>query len=110
MKIPSKRDGNKLHLFTHHDFMNLYKKCAAKPYSFLVIDSTLASDNSSCFKKNLLERIEKLIMTFDDKIKDENVQYNISKETAKKQHYHQVKLINMNFLQAKKYYLLIKVE
>ena len=27
------------------DFMNLYKKCTAKPYSFLVIDATLASDN-----------------------------------------------------------------
>ena len=38
-------------------FMNLYKKCTAKPYSFLVIDPTLASDNLLCFKKNLSERI-----------------------------------------------------
>ena len=38
------------------DFMNLYEKCTAKPYHFLVIDTTLASDNSSHFKKNLLER------------------------------------------------------
>ena len=37
--------------------MNLYKKRTAKPYSFLVIDSSLASDNPSRFKKNLLERI-----------------------------------------------------
>ena len=37
------------------DFMNLYKKCTSKPNSFLVIDTT--SDNSSCFRKNLLERI-----------------------------------------------------
>ena len=37
--------------------MNLYKKCAAKPYSFSVIDATLASDNPSCSRKNLLERI-----------------------------------------------------
>ena len=29
--------------------MNLYKKCTAKPYSFLLIDTTLASDNSSRF-------------------------------------------------------------
>ena len=35
------------------NFMNLYKKCTAKPYPFLVIDATLASDNSSRFKKNL---------------------------------------------------------
>ena len=27
------------------DFMNLCKKCTAKPYPFLVIDATLASDN-----------------------------------------------------------------
>ena len=39
------------------DFINLYKKCTAKPYSFLVIDATLPSDNPSSFKKKLLERI-----------------------------------------------------
>ena len=37
--------------------MNLYRKCDEKPYSFLVIDTTLASDNPSRFRKNLLERI-----------------------------------------------------
>ena len=39
------------------DFMSLYKKCTAKPYSFLVIDATLASNNPLRFGKNLLERI-----------------------------------------------------
>ena len=39
------------------DFMNLYKTCIAKRYSVLVIDTTFASDNSSRFRKNLLERI-----------------------------------------------------
>ena len=39
------------------DFMNLYKKRIAKPYSFLVINTTLASDNTSHFRKNLLEII-----------------------------------------------------
>ena len=39
------------------DFMNLYKKCNAKPHSFLVINTTIASDNPLCFKKNLLDRI-----------------------------------------------------
>ena len=39
------------------DFMNLYKKCTVKPYSFLVFDATLASDNPLSFRKNLLERI-----------------------------------------------------
>ena len=35
--------------------MNLYKKCSAKPYSF--IKTTLASDNPSRFRENLLKRI-----------------------------------------------------
>ena len=62
MKIPNKRELQQI-AFNHssdidfQDFMNLYKKCTAKPYSFLVIDTTLASDNSLRFRKNLLERI-----------------------------------------------------
>ena len=62
MKIPNKRELQQI-AFNHssdidfQDFMNLYKKCTAKPYSFLVIDATLASDNSLRFRKNLLERI-----------------------------------------------------
>ena len=37
--------------------MNLYKKCPAKRYSFLVIDSTLESDNPLRFRKNHLKGI-----------------------------------------------------
>ena len=39
------------------DFLNIYKKCTAEPYSFFVNDTTLASDNSLRFKKNLFEHI-----------------------------------------------------
>ena len=39
------------------DFMNHYRKLIAKPYSFLAIDTTLASDNLLCFRKNLIEII-----------------------------------------------------
>ena len=62
MKIPSKQELQQI-AFNHSsdidfkDFMNIYKKCTAKPYSFLVADATLASDNPSCFRENLLERI-----------------------------------------------------
>ena len=49
-------------------------------------------------------------MTIDDKIKDEKLQYDIYREAAKYQHYCQVNLINMNILQVKKCYHLIKVE
>ena len=62
MKIPNNRGLQKIS-FNHssdtdsQDFMNLYKKCTAKSYSFLVINITLESDNSSRFRKNLLEKI-----------------------------------------------------
>ena len=35
------------------DFMNLYKKCTEKSYSFLVIDNTAASDNPLHFRRIL---------------------------------------------------------
>ena len=62
MKISSKRELKQIAIshssdIDFQDFMNLCKKCTEKPYSFLVIDTTLASDNSSCFRENLLERI-----------------------------------------------------
>ena len=51
MKIPNKRELQQT-AFNHssdndfQDFKNLCKKCTEKPYSFLVIDTTLASNNS----------------------------------------------------------------
>ena len=59
LEIPDKQELQKI-AFNHspdidfRDFMNLYKKCTAKPYSFLVIDANLASDNPLRFRKNLL--------------------------------------------------------
>ena len=49
----------------------------------MIIDTTLASDNSSRFRTNPLERIQQLIMAIDDKIKDEKLQYDINREEAK---------------------------
>ena len=34
-------------------FTKIYKKCTSEPYSFLVNDATLASDNPLRFRKNL---------------------------------------------------------
>ena len=59
MKIPNKQEVQQI-AFNHSsdiDFMNHYKKCIAKPYSFLVIDATLALDNPLHLRKNLSERI-----------------------------------------------------
>ena len=54
------------------------------------------------------ERISNLIMAIDDKIRDEKVQYDINIEVAEISALSLGKLINMNILQVKKYYLLIK--
>ena len=37
------------------DFMKIYKKCTTEPYSFLVNDITLPSNNPLRFRKNLLK-------------------------------------------------------
>ena len=62
--------------------MNLYKKCTEKPYCFLVIDTALASDTASRLRKNLSERIKKLLMTIKDKTRDRKLQYGINREAA----------------------------
>ena len=49
-------------------------------------------------------------MTIDDKIRDEKRQYNINREEAKISALSSGKIINMNILQVKKYYLLITIE
>ena len=75
MKSPNKREPEQIVFnlasdIDIQDLISLYKKCTAKPYSFLVTNTTLASDNSSRFEKNLLESIWKLIIKIDDKIRD----------------------------------------
>ena len=56
IKIPSKQELQQITFNRSLDidfknFINLFKKCTAKPYSILVIDATLASDNLSRFRK-----------------------------------------------------------
>ena len=59
MKISSKREPRQIALnhsfdIEFKDFMNIYKKCTTQPYSFLVNDTTLPSDDPLRFRKNLL--------------------------------------------------------
>ena len=55
MKISNKLELQQIE-FNHSsgidskDFINIYKKHSEKPYSFLVIDASLASDNTLCFR------------------------------------------------------------
>ena len=59
MKIPNKRELQRI--TSNHspdicfkDFMKLYKYYIKEPYSFLVNDTTLSSDNPLRFRKKLL--------------------------------------------------------
>ena len=61
--------------------MNVSTKCAANPYYFLAINTTLAFDNTLDFRKNLIERTYKLIMRTDDKVRDETLQYDVTRDT-----------------------------
>ena len=58
MKIPNKRELQQIALnhssdIDFKDFIKIYKKCTDEPYSFLVNDTTLASDNPLRFRKNI---------------------------------------------------------
>ena len=47
METPSKKNVSNF-----QNFMNLYKKCTARPCSFLFIDATVAPDNPLRIRKN----------------------------------------------------------
>ena len=60
MKIPNKRELQEIALNHLSDigfkgFIKIYIKCTAEPYSFLVNDTNLPSDDPLRFRKNLLE-------------------------------------------------------
>ena len=58
MKIPNKKKLMQIAInhssdINTKDFIEIYRKCTDKPYSFLVIDTTLPSNSSMRFRKNL---------------------------------------------------------
>ena len=60
VKIPNKRELQQIALnhssdIDLKDFMKIYKKCTTEPYSFLVNDTTLPSDDPLRLRKNLLK-------------------------------------------------------
>ena len=57
-KIPNKRELQQIAInhssdINTKDFANIYRKCTDEPYSFLVNDTTLASNNPLRFRKNI---------------------------------------------------------
>ena len=97
IKIQDKRELRQI-VFNHssdiefHDFKNVDKNCSAKPYSFLVIDATVASDNSLGFRKNLVKRIKRQLMI---RLKMKTCNIILTEKQQTYQHYHHEKLINI---------------
>ena len=84
MKIPNKRELQQIALnhssdIDFNNFIKIYKKCTAKPYSFLVNDTTLPSDD----QKGSFRIIYNKIMTIENQIKHEKLQHDIYREAAK---------------------------
>ena len=64
MKIPNKRELQQIALnhssdINSKDFIKIYKKYTAEPYSFLVNDAMFESDNPLRFRKKSLEYVIK---------------------------------------------------
>ena len=58
MRIPNKIELQQIAIshssdINTEDFIEIYRKCTDKPYSFLVIDTILPSNNLLRFRKNL---------------------------------------------------------
>ena len=91
MKITNKRElqniaTNRSADIDYNDFVNIYRECTRKPYSFLTIDTTLPASNSLRFRKNLLPSYKMTVIDqikiLDDKIKSNQGQYDLSREAA----------------------------
>ena len=100
MKTPNERELQQiaLNLSSDIDFKNfskIYKNCTAKPYYFLVNDTTLPSDNPLRFRKNVPQQLM---------VRLEMKSYNmiLIERMKKYQPYHQAKLISINILMVKK--------
>ena len=78
-KILSKRELQQIAInhssdITTEDFINIYKKCTAEPYSFFINNTTLKSDNPLRFRKNLFVQTIRYYIA---------IQYDINRETTK---------------------------
>ena len=87
MKIQNKKELQQV--ASNHSFdisikesIILYKIYIVKPYFFLAINNSLASDNPLNLRCSLLERMWKLIIITDDKIRDEKLQFDINREVT----------------------------
>ena len=80
MKIPNKKNFNKLHLIIHQilNFRTLWIVMKSVLQTYILFRLLILLLHQITLY--ILERIEKLIMTIDDKIREEKLQYDIDRE------------------------------
>ena len=88
MKISNSRELQQVTLnhssdIDFKDFIKIYRKCTAKSYYFLANDTTLTSDNPDKVQRESFKKRYNKIMTIEDQIRDEKLQYDINKDAAK---------------------------
>ena len=86
VKIPNKRELKQIAInhssdTNTKDFANIYRKYKAEPYSFLVNDTMLSSNNPLRFRKNLFNIYNKNNDNYDQ-IRDEKLKYDINRKAA----------------------------
>ena len=106
-KIPNKRELPQISLnhtsdISTKDFIKIHKICTAE-LSFLVVDSTLASDNPLRLSKKSFKHIIKLWQLMI-RLKMKNYNMILIEKQPKYQPYLQTKFINMDILLLKIYY------
>ena len=106
MKIQNKKELQQV--ASNHSFdinikesIIIYKIFTVKPYFFLAINTSLASDNPLNLRYNL-ERMWKLIIITDDKIRDEKLQFDINREVTNIFPLSSGKINNNEYLTSKK--------
>ena len=62
MKVHNKRELKNIDVnhsadIDYKDFLKINRKCTKEPYYFLTIDTTLPANNSSRYRKNLLDSL-----------------------------------------------------
>ena len=72
----------------YKDFMNIYRKCINRPYSFLITDTMFPANNPLKFRKKIFQIHYKMTLTdelqiLDDKMKANQAQCDLNREAAK---------------------------
>ena len=96
MQIHNKRELQQIAGIDYKDFLKIYRKYISELYSFLTIDTTLPSNNSLRFRKNLLDPLLKRHYVLKSRLKQINFSMIQTEKQLKFLHYHLKNWIIMN--------------